>query len=73
MKCTRCKKEALVKLKRHNAKFCGDCFEVFFSRQVESAIKRKNMFSEEEKVLVGVSGGKTACLCGTTSKKQDMR
>ena len=58
MKCTRCKKEALVKLKRHNAKFCGDCFEVFFSRQVESAIKRKNMFSEEEKVLVGVSGGK---------------
>ena len=58
MKCTRCKKEALVKLRRHNARFCGDCFEIFFSRQVESAIKKGEMFSKEEKVLVGVSGGK---------------
>ncbi|MGQ9747605.1 MAG: ATP-binding protein [Candidatus Caldatribacteriaceae bacterium] len=58
MKCSRCKKEAFVKLKRHNASFCPLCFELFFSRQVERAIKRYRMFTREESILLGVSGGK---------------
>lgn len=58
MKCSRCGKEAFTKLKRHNAAFCKDCFELFFERQVEGAIRRKQMFTKNEHVLVGVSGGK---------------
>lgn len=58
MKCTRCKKEAVMKLKRHNSSFCPECFDIFFSRQVEQAIKKNRMFSREETVLLGVSGGK---------------
>ncbi|MCD6156169.1 MAG: TIGR00269 family protein [Candidatus Atribacteria bacterium] len=58
MKCTRCKKEAVMKLKRHNSAFCPECFDLFFSRQVEQAIKKNRMFNKEETVLLGVSGGK---------------
>lgn len=58
MKCTRCKKPAFVKLRRHNAAFCEECFNLFFERQVEGAIHRKRMFTKEENILVGVSGGK---------------
>ena len=58
MKCSRCKQPAFVKIKRHNASFCESCFELFFSRQVEGAIKKYRMFLKEEAVLLGVSGGK---------------
>ncbi|MGC8777776.1 MAG: TIGR00269 family protein [Candidatus Caldatribacteriaceae bacterium] len=58
MKCSRCKQKAFVKIKRHNASFCESCFELFFSRQVEEAIRRYHMFTREEKILLGVSGGK---------------
>ena len=58
MKCIRCKKEAEVELKSHNAAFCRDCFLHFFENQVEKAIKKHNMFSKADKVLVAVSGGK---------------
>ncbi|NSW76371.1 MAG: TIGR00269 family protein [Candidatus Atribacteria bacterium] len=58
MKCSRCKEPAFVKIKRHNASFCESCFELFFSRQVEGAIKRYQMFGKEEKILLGASGGK---------------
>ncbi|BER93030.1 ATP-binding protein [Atrimonas thermophila] len=47
-----------MKLKRHNSSFCPECFDIFFSRQVEQAIKKNRMFSREEPVLLGVSGGK---------------
>lgn len=58
MKCSRCGQEAFVKLKRHNAAFCKECFTIFFERQVEGAIRRKRMFTKDEPVLIGVSGGK---------------
>ncbi|MEN3186041.1 MAG: TIGR00269 family protein [Atribacterota bacterium] len=58
MKCSRCKEPAFIKIKRHNASFCESCFDLFFSRQVEGAIKRYQMFGKEEKLLLGISGGK---------------
>lgn len=58
MKCSRCGKPAFAKFKRHNAAFCEECFDLFFERQVEGAIRRKRMFTRNEKVLLGVSGGK---------------
>ncbi len=58
MKCTRCKKEAEVELKSHNAAFCRDCFLHFFENQVAKAIKTHKMFSKTDRVLIAVSGGK---------------
>ena len=58
MRCTRCRDEAWVEIRRHNASYCGDCFVRFFHDQVEKAIKQEKMFSKEDKILVAVSGGK---------------
>ncbi len=58
MKCTRCRDEAWVEVRRHNAAYCGDCFVRFFHDQVERAIRHDRMFSHDDKVLVAVSGGK---------------
>lgn len=58
MKCKRCGATAAVKLPSHHAGFCPDCFELFFKRQVETAIRRHAMIAPGEKVLVAVSGGK---------------
>jgi tRNA-5-methyluridine54 2-sulfurtransferase len=58
MKCTRCRDEAWVEIRRHNAAYCGECFVRFFHDQVERAIRGQRMFGHSEKVLVAVSGGK---------------
>jgi len=58
MKCTRCKKQAEVELKSHNAAFCRECFYLFFLNQIQKAIKTFNMFTKKDKILVAVSGGK---------------
>ena len=58
MRCTRCRDEAWVEIRRHNASYCGDCFVRFFHDQVERAIRHEKMFSKEDKILVAVSGGK---------------
>jgi len=58
MKCTRCKAPAHVALPSHHSGFCKDCFPLFFTRQVETAIRREKMFTRDERVLVALSGGK---------------
>lgn len=58
MKCRRCKVPAEVALPSHNTAFCRDCFLVYFSRQVENAIRRHAMFTHKDRVLVALSGGK---------------
>lgn len=58
MRCTRCREEAWVEVRRHNAAYCGDCFERFFRDQVERAIGHDKMFSKADRILVAVSGGK---------------
>jgi len=58
MKCVRCKRQAEVELKSHNAAFCRDCFLYFFENQVVKAIKMFKMFTKKDKILVAVSGGK---------------
>ncbi len=59
MICTRCKsKNAEVELIRHHAALCKDCFEHFFVNQVQKAIKKWNMFSYDDKILIAISGGK---------------
>ena len=58
MKCTRCKKLACVSLPSHHSGFCKDCYPLFFTRQVETAIRREKMFTHGERILVALSGGK---------------
>jgi uncharacterized protein (TIGR00269 family) len=58
MKCTRCKKLACVSLPSHHSGFCKDCYPLFFTRQVETAIRREKMFTHGERILVAMSGGK---------------
>ncbi|NJB67739.1 uncharacterized protein (TIGR00269 family) [Desulfobaculum xiamenense] len=58
MKCSRCKKTAQVALPSHHAGFCPECFNEFFSRQVERAIRHFRMFTRNDRVLVALSGGK---------------
>jgi uncharacterized protein (TIGR00269 family) len=58
MRCTRCRDEAWVEVRRHNAAYCGDCFERFFRDQVERAIGHDKMFGKDDRILVAVSGGK---------------
>jgi uncharacterized protein (TIGR00269 family) len=58
MKCRRCKDTAVVALPSHHAGFCKDCFLLFFTRQVERAVRRHAMFTREDRILVALSGGK---------------
>ena len=58
MKCIRCKAPAHVALPSHHSGFCKDCFPLFFTKHVETAIRREKMFTHDERVLVALSGGK---------------
>lgn len=58
MKCRRCKDIAVVALPSHNTGFCRDCFLIYFRKQVEQSIRRKKLFTEQDNILVAVSGGK---------------
>jgi uncharacterized protein (TIGR00269 family) len=60
MNCTRCPiaTKAVIGLARHNAAFCKSCFTGFVHEQVARAIKSQHMFSQSDRVLVAVSGGK---------------
>jgi len=58
MRCQKCKGQASVEVRRHNAAFCNEHFIEFFDRQVERAIEGGAMFTRDDRVLVVVSGGK---------------
>lgn len=58
MNCTKCKTKAVMKLPRHNAAFCKQCFNTFVQDQVGKAIRSQDMFAREHRILVAVSGGK---------------
>ncbi|HET6964040.1 MAG TPA: ATP-binding protein [Acidimicrobiales bacterium] len=58
MKCRRCKEPAVIELRRHNASFCGPCFLHHCREQVRRAIDEHRMFSDSDRILVAVSGGK---------------
>ncbi|MBI3327820.1 MAG: TIGR00269 family protein [Nitrospinae bacterium] len=58
MKCVKCRDKALVHIRRHNSAFCRACFLEYFTNQVARAIKEERMFTQHDRVLVAVSGGK---------------
>jgi uncharacterized protein (TIGR00269 family) len=58
VKCTRCRAAAVIEIRRHNAAYCGDCFQAVFRNQVARSIDQWSMFTPSDRVVVAVSGGK---------------
>ena len=58
MKCGRCRRPAVIEVRRHNAGYCDECFERHCREQVRRAIEHFRMIEPGERVLVAVSGGK---------------
>jgi tRNA-5-methyluridine54 2-sulfurtransferase len=58
MKCKVCREHAVVDVRRHNAAFCSDHFVEHVHNQVARAIKDFGMFTEQDRLLIAVSGGK---------------
>ena len=58
MKCRACGARAAIEVRRHNAAFCGDHFVEHVRRQVARTIHDYRMFGPEDRLLLGVSGGK---------------
>lgn len=58
MKCRVCRERAVIQVRRHNANFCKPHFVEHVHRQVKRTIHDFRMFEPEERLLLGVSGGK---------------
>lgn len=56
MKCSRCKKKALISLKYAGQSLCKDCFIEFFERRSRKAIAGE--LKGVKKLAIGLSGGK---------------
>ena len=69
MKCRKCGKEAVVKLKHYNLPLCEEHFFEFFEGRVEKAIKKFKMFEKSDRILVAVSGGKDSMTAWYVLKK----
>ena len=58
MRCLVCRGTAAIEVRRHNAAFCRDHFIDHVRRQVARTIHDHRMFSSEDRLALGVSGGK---------------
>ncbi|MGH9076543.1 MAG: tRNA(Ile)-lysidine synthetase [Acidimicrobiales bacterium] len=58
MRCRACQAPALIDVRRHNAAFCGPCFERHCREQVRRSVEDHHMIDRGDRVLVAVSGGK---------------
>ncbi len=58
MKCRVCRERAVIQIRRHNANFCAPHFTEHMHRQVERAIHDFDMIRPDDRMLLGVSGGK---------------
>lgn len=58
MKCKVCRDRAVINVRRHNANFCSTHLVSHIQRQVERTIHHYRMFAPDDRLLLGVSGGK---------------
>ncbi len=58
MKCRKCGAKASVNMRQHKLALCKDHFLEWVPEQAERFIKKYDMFSRSDRVLVAVSGGK---------------
>ena len=58
MKCKKCGAKASVNMRQHKLALCKEHYLEWVPEQTERFIKKYEMFSQHEKILVAVSGGK---------------
>ena len=58
MKCRKCGGKAAVNMRQHKLALCKDHYLEWIPEQAERHIRKYEMFTRQEKVLVAVSGGK---------------
>lgn len=58
MKCRKCGAKASVNMRQHKLALCREHYLEWLPEQAERFIKKYEMFTRDEKVLVAVSGGK---------------
>ena len=58
MKCKKCGAKASVNMRQHKLALCKEHYLEWVPEQTERFIKKYEMFSRDEKILVAVSGGK---------------
>ena len=58
MKCKKCGRKAVIRLRAHNISLCKDDFLSFVLNRVRQTIKRYRLFHPGERILVAISGGK---------------
>ena len=58
MKCRKCGEKASVNMRQHRLALCKEHFLEWVPEQTERFIRKYDMFSREESILVAVSGGK---------------
>ncbi|MBI4497055.1 MAG: TIGR00269 family protein [Chloroflexi bacterium] len=58
MLCIKCKQTAWVEVRRHHSAFCRSHFLDYFDNQVLKAVREERMFTQDDRILVAISGGK---------------
>jgi len=58
MKCRTCGSKAVVNMRQHKLALCKEHYLEWLPQQVDRFIKKYQMFSKEDRILVAVSGGK---------------
>lgn len=58
MKCRKCQNKASVHMRQHKLALCKEHYLEWIPEQTAKFIKKYQMFTHEEKILVAVSGGK---------------
>ena len=58
MKCRKCDNTAQINMRQHKLALCRDHYLEWLPEQTERFIQRYDMFTQDEKILVAVSGGK---------------
>ncbi|OGO21860.1 MAG: hypothetical protein A2Y54_02620 [Chloroflexi bacterium RBG_16_51_16] len=58
MKCRKCGEKASVNMRQHKLALCKDHYLEWIPEQTDRFIKKYQMFSPDERILVAVSGGK---------------
>jgi uncharacterized protein (TIGR00269 family) len=58
MKCRKCENKASIHMRQHKLALCKEHYLKWVPEQTERFIKKYEMFTHDEKILVAVSGGK---------------
>src|SRR5512136_1492218 len=58
MKCNTCTEKAVIHMRQHKLALCKEHFLEWLPAQTQRFIQKYEMFSQSERILVAVSGGK---------------